>query len=344
MENPYIKDPFYFSNTTNTSFQQTTLSTILRVNNLSAATVGGISIVLLVYLVWKTTQHHHRFYGRLLLVTAIADTYFLLCYAYCQARYRINSGVYLYSFTGPSVSVGYSGQCVSVVLQVTAPLATCINLALLFFFRFFIVKFKKSPSTCLVIALYILLLILVATIGLNIWLAFCSGDNGIDYARFWYEEVPIPLVLVADTNKNIYAFVLIPFIRGIMFSCSAIQILFAILTFRELRRQSLSRSKKLQEMSRQFGWTLFVQSLTTLIPLVLPLCVVSVLSLAKINFQYISQIVIEMVTWTPAINTIATLMLIQSYRQRLWNWIRGKETSKTTVVIAWNTKAKNTPL
>lgn len=77
-ENPYVLNPFFFANQTNSTYDQTWIAFIHRSNNILAAALGFITCSLVIYLVLNRTPVPFKPYSKIVLLCSCVDFYFLL--------------------------------------------------------------------------------------------------------------------------------------------------------------------------------------------------------------------------------------------------------------------------
>lgn len=77
-DNPYVINPYFYSNITTLHYNQTWLSTIHTLNNWIAFVLGLSTTLLLIYLIFKKTPKSFKDYSRLILLTAIVDLVYVV--------------------------------------------------------------------------------------------------------------------------------------------------------------------------------------------------------------------------------------------------------------------------
>ncbi|KAI6226629.1 7TM GPCR, serpentine receptor class r (Str) family-containing protein [Aphelenchoides besseyi] len=262
------------------------------------------------------------------------DVYFLVTFWLNQARFRSNQGVYMYTFTGLSSYFPQTIRYLMIVPQQTAPWLQICMLPIMFNYRLFVLKHKCQPSNRQLMFMLTFPFFIIFSVAVFVILAFCGPNNVDDYGELWYPEAFIPDLVLTDTNRNVYGRLSLIWSRIVLFGAYIISIYFSYQTIRMLQKQKhlSTRTSKLQ---RELNIMLFFEAFIPLISLVMPYLILLLLNISGLQFKYTSEIVIILVTYSPMLNSLSALLLIQPYRRFITKVIKLKSlTASNTTIIS----------
>jgi hypothetical protein len=118
-------------------------------------------------------------------------------------RVRIGSGYVVLSIKGPCVYFSYNAQCILVCVQVLCSLFNVTILPAQYYYRYRVLKDNNQvPPTACRTFLYFLTALLPPLVSCILAPAiFVSGvgkDFNYEFAQQWYEEVPVPQLIVGS--------------------------------------------------------------------------------------------------------------------------------------------------
>ncbi|KAI6211037.1 hypothetical protein M3Y96_00390900 [Aphelenchoides besseyi] len=215
---------------------------------------------------------------------------------------------------------------------------------------------KHTPSITQAFCYLSVPLIAILVVIVMVPISFCPNTT-TDYGHLWFEEVPIPHLLVGDfsvcTNsiiqyrkfqQNYMAKSLVWYNRVFVLSSYFVAVVLAVLTIRELRINSSDFSNKTLKMQQDFSrmmigirkidvYVLTLECLLTDFSSGIHSVLVDDIpdrnsehfSLLNINSTYSGDSVILFISWTPCVNSLCSILLIRPYRRfvrRLFQWKR----------------------
>ncbi|KAI6237943.1 hypothetical protein M3Y95_00318300 [Aphelenchoides besseyi] len=307
VDNPYVQNEFYFANITNVTYAGSPIAIIRFVNFASAGVIGTIALMMLFYLIlFKTNSQFIKFYFYL---------QSLMQFIWLLIRYRVESGIMAATFIGPAQYLGYTGRCISMIFQNSSPQLTVTFVPCSFYYRYYAIKYGRSPSTLHIILMVSIPILLVSADASLAIPAFCPPPDGIGYERYYWPEVPVPKLLIGKTNQG-FAQMTLLYHRVLTFGAYIPTVIFALLSVRELKKKSEMTSSKTKALQRQFTQALTAQALVPFVTLVCPIIGFTVLAWGGISFKYSGEFNVCLLTWAPPLNAISVIVLIPQYRKR----------------------------
>ncbi|KAI6199536.1 hypothetical protein M3Y96_00637600 [Aphelenchoides besseyi] len=316
-QNPFVYDENHFSGRTNHSFADTSFAMIHRINNLLSGVIGISASLLIIYLIYYKTPIYFRTYSRMILFCAAADAVFVLSDLWCQFRIKIVGTIVLGSYSGPAKHLQPTGQCFSMVIQAIGPQVTCLTLPINCYFRYHTIKHQRPPSQLqmtkllglMVVTLFILSLPVVP-IGCS-WLV--SNESLPNLGPLWYNETPIPFLITADI-RHISTLIFLGCFLTILSSAYILSLYMAQKTVIELKKKASEITAKATAIHSQLSWTLFLQSISPLVTSLLPLACIVFMLIADIESEYMGDLIMLAVSWSPVLSSLSVLYVIKPYR------------------------------
>ncbi|KAI6238802.1 hypothetical protein M3Y99_00636700 [Aphelenchoides fujianensis] len=332
--NPFVQNELLFAAETNRSFSDSRFSIVHQVNSILTGFLGIGSSLMIVYLVLFKTPLHFKAYSRMLLLCALADLTFILCDLWCGFRIRIAGAVIIGAFNGPARLFSPFGQCLSMTVQAIGPQLACFLLPINGYFRYYAIKNNRPPSNVQLAkwlaAMFGLLFVLslpIAPLGCQ-WLV--SDALMPDLGPIWYHERPIPFLIAADIRHPSVILFLFCFV-SILSAAYLVAILYAKRTVDELKQKAAELSARTSALQSQLALTLYVQMASPVVTALVPLLVIFGLMIADYETQFMGDLIMLAVQWSPVLNCISSLWIIKPYRMECWRLVTCRR-HKTNVM------------
>ncbi|KAI6237617.1 hypothetical protein M3Y95_00284200 [Aphelenchoides besseyi] len=315
--NPFVHDEYHFSGQTNHSFADSSFAMIHRINNILSGVIGMSASLLIFYLVFYKTPLYFRTYSRMILFCATADFLFLLSDLWCQFRIKIVGTIVLGSYSGPAKHLQPTGQCFSMVVQTIGPQVTCLTLPINCYFRYHTIKHQRPPSRLQMIKLLFVMVVTLILLSLPVVPIGCSwlvnNESVANLGPLWYKETPIPFLITADI-RDISTLIFLGCFLTILSGAYVLSLYMARQTVIELKKKASEITAKSTAIHSQLSRTLFLQSISPLVTSLIPLSCIVFMLIANIESEYMGDLIMLAVTWSPVLSSLGVLYVIKPYR------------------------------
>ncbi|KAI6241078.1 hypothetical protein M3Y99_00379600 [Aphelenchoides fujianensis] len=310
-ENPFVRNPFFFANVTSQSFADTPFAFAHRLNNIALAAVGIPLAALLFFLILRKAPTHLKPYSRILLVCTMADLLVVATDIFCQARVRITSGMLLVSFRGPASLLSYEHQRWAMSFQSMVAIIGVAILPAEYFIRLQIIQ-SHTPDLHQTVGYFCFPLIFVVFVGITGYFGYFPLDER-DYGRHWYQEQPIPTLVVGHTQNPVYI-VHVLSCGIVMCASDAVAMYLGRKSVSQLAKKSSEWSQRTRLLHKQLAWQLLLQSISPLFSVV-PILIAVVFLIAGEGRGNLGDYVLGTIGWCPVTTMLGTLWCIKPFRK-----------------------------
>ncbi|CAD5231175.1 unnamed protein product [Bursaphelenchus okinawaensis] len=165
---------------------------------------GGVVTTTLLLCISYCTTGVLKPYKKMLYMCAITDFTFWLVDTFTEVKGKQYENIILAKMEGP---VKYFSRWVHVTGVAAYVTTACLSMTVLpaqAFFRYYYMTRSRPLSTAKTVALFILALICALMPGSASWFSYDRSPEvnpGFNYGKLWYREVPLPILMIGDTNS-----------------------------------------------------------------------------------------------------------------------------------------------
>ncbi|CAD5208680.1 unnamed protein product [Bursaphelenchus xylophilus] len=305
---------------------------------------GGIFSFTLLYLVLKHSTGPLKNYSRMLLLCCSSDIGFWFCDSIVQVRSKLTDGVFMFTLEGPIKHFSYE-------LQVHAMCWYVCHLTLMhtiipaqYYYRYYTVSNPHHMNKTQTFGLY-----LIALVGAfpMYWITYKAyrysglARPGFNYALLWYDEQPLPALIIGDVNDFIMKLYFIASIV-IVGGCYVLTLVLALITLKKLDTNNKKYSQRTRDMQAQLTKALMFQTILPVFTSVSPILCICVPCFLYVSTGPSASILLAIVSWVPVFNPLLTIWIIIPYRRVVFSCIlRTKVEASATSDVSEHNKLES---
>ncbi|KAI6216214.1 hypothetical protein M3Y95_01291600 [Aphelenchoides besseyi] len=326
----FIHDPYFFANVTNQSFESTTLGRVFICNHITSSVFGFILISLVIYMILFRSPLSLQNFRKILLVIHVVDLMIWIVFTSGALRTHFVNGVGLHAFSGIISQLSFDIQMVVHVIAETSALSLFVILPLPLWYRDHLLRYGPPSNLTFFRSIGLLLVVLGVSTGL-FGSAIYTTDYTDDYSSFWFQETPIPAVVVRDPQHNFFALLSLNYDGIVVFGSFLISVLIALRTYRLLKTQVQEAGRRSKTMD-QFTRVIFAQMLIPTFSLFLPTLVLGIMVSNGITNDISQNFMVMLLGWIPSFNCISTLVFIVPYRRVIFSKFKQLNASSVSFI------------
>ncbi|KAI6216375.1 hypothetical protein M3Y95_01280100 [Aphelenchoides besseyi] len=286
------------------------------INNISSYCLSPLTTVLLFYMILFKSPVMFQGYRVVLLFgmfihLMVCDSFLvngvdcsLIVVMWFMKFTRLDGGYFVYTTKWPTIPltvqwINFSCFWFSIALESS-------TVMLEFWFRYVLIKTRKPPSSQHLFWM------------ISFVICFSGISSFITMSYFFSNDVSkTTLTFVMFDAQNKWGGLILAYRRFVIFVSFGLTSLLATLSFRTLKRQSVSLSGKAKKMLNDFTKTLYLKSLGPIFMVLLPLLFRYAAQIYELENWIIDEAINMMYYWMPFINSTLTLLLLSHYRRVL---------------------------
>ncbi|CAD5205959.1 unnamed protein product [Bursaphelenchus okinawaensis] len=282
---------------------------------------GGILCFVLLYVVLTQSKGPLKHYSRMLLLCCSSDIGFWFCDYTVQVRSKLTEGVFILTFEGPAKYLPYDFQIHAMCWYVCHLTLMHTIIPAQYFYRYYSVSRSMPMSKKQTMGLYIVSMVATIPMYYICYQAYRYSGSvkpGVNYAKYFYDEQPIPPLIVGDVDDiqmKLYFIASIIVVGG----CYVLTLFLALITLKKLDINNSKYTTKTKEMQHQLTLVLLFQTILPVFTSVAPILAICVPCFLYISTGPSAGIFLAIVSWVPVLNPLLTIIVIAPYRRFVVN-------------------------
>ncbi|CAD5233678.1 unnamed protein product [Bursaphelenchus xylophilus] len=232
---------------------------------------------------------------------------------------KVKDGVTMVEMQGLAAHLSYENRAKVMGIFVLSTCLINVVLPVQVYFRFYTLKTFQFLTTRMSLLLFIIAILSCCPAGLSCWQTYqwsASERAGFNFATLWYDEVPVPNLLVGDI-RSIHHKLYFLLGASAVVTGYCLVLYYAYQTHRILKAKAAGLSEKTKRLQMQLSRFLTTQVLTHLVVYEVPVfwMIVSVMFRCDTGHHgYLMNIALSSL---PIINPLMTLIIIGPYRRSI---------------------------
>ncbi|KAI6231552.1 hypothetical protein M3Y95_00394000 [Aphelenchoides besseyi] len=275
--------------------------------------------MLVLYLILLRSPASLQSIRKILLIIHIVDLFVLIIYALGRVRTRYVNGIGLISVVGLISLLPFKVQLILNVAYIISLLIPFVILPLPLWYRDRLLRRGPPSNSTLFRCLGLMLLFVLIAILLYIF-TIITSNRTIDYGPLWYQETPIPPLIVIDSERSLLAFMSLMYVSVVMALSFLISVFIAFQSYWFLRNHSreVGNSRSMNQFTRLIVVQMIIPTVDLFLPLIATLVFIDTGDTNEAAQNFMSMIVV----WSPFIDSITTLIFIVPYRRAIISQFR----------------------
>ncbi|CAD5205953.1 unnamed protein product [Bursaphelenchus okinawaensis] len=240
---------------------QPTVKKVIEYLYLVNGIAGGLLSFALLFIVLTQSNGPLQHYKRMLLLCCSSDIGFWICDNIVEVRAKLTEGVFMITFEGPAKYASYDVQLHAMCWYVCQLTFMHTILPSQYFYRYYSVSRMRPLNTKQTLGLYFISLSATIPMYYYSYQAFRYSaliKPGVNYAKYFYDEQPIPSLLVGDLDDLRMKLYFLGATLAVGGSYALI-LFIAVITLKNLNFNSNKFTTKTKEMQHQLSMVLFFQ-------------------------------------------------------------------------------------